>query len=279
VIASSSACRLGVALLLATLGCEKKPPSLVVGRVLLSLPPQYDDRAADRDSLREQVASRVADTAQLKYSANDRQATHLVTVASAEILQLPGDGDELRPVKVTLQAMKGGAEFSAVGRGLPLVDIVASTLTGFDDAWKVIAEERRLRIAEDAPVIAALGHPDRRLREFAIEELGDRRSRAAVEPLCKLLASEAEPELVLRSVGALVAIADPRAAEPLIELARNRSPEVVIQIAYALGALGGSVAEGYLVTLASGHPLDAVREAAERALKDLAARKRAPAAK
>ena len=120
-------------LLLATAGCEQEPPSLTVGRILLSLPPQYDDKTADRDSLRQQVASRVADTPRIKYAPNARDAAYLATVTSEEVIELPGSGEQLRPVRVKLQALRGGPEFSAVGHGLPLTDIGASTLTGC--AW------------------------------------------------------------------------------------------------------------------------------------------------
>jgi len=271
VIASSSACRT-IALALLLVACDKRPPVVTVARVLLSLPPRYDGEGADRERLRAELASRLADTPRVTYRPNARDAAYMLTVSSDELVELPGESGEVRPVRVVLQPLAGGPEFRAVGMGLPLVEIVASTLTGFDDAWKVIAEERRLSIAEDAMLVAVLRHPDRRLREFGIETLADRKSRVAVEPLAALLESEPEPELILRAVGALVAIGDPRAAEPLIALARNKSPEVVVQVAYALGALGGTVAEGYLVTLASGHPVEEVRAAATQALKDLSAR-------
>jgi len=260
---------------LLTAGCAPKPPSVTVGRILLSLPPQYDDRLRERDSLREQVAARVADTPRVVYAPRDRDATYILSITVEEIIELQGSGDEVRPIVVKLTAMKQGHEFSATGRGLPLIDITASTLTGFDDAWKVIAEQRRLSIAPDAELITFLAHPDRRLRGFAIGELGERRSKEAVDPLCRRLLTEPEQDLVLRTVGALVAIGDPRAAGALIEVAHNQSPELTIQIAYALGALGGPVAEGYLVTLASGHPIDLVRAAAEQALKELSLKPKA----
>ncbi len=200
----------------------------------------------------------------------DASATHVVSVTVGEILRGPGVDDAFRPVRVVFEPKDNSLPFMAIGKGLPLLDLVSSTTTGLDQAFAIIARERELLSATDAEVMEQLSHPEVQLRDFAIQLLGERKSRAAVPALCARLTQEPSTELVLRLVGSLVAIRDPAAAEPLIDLARNRSPEIVIQIAYALGALGGPTAEGYLVTLASGHPAEAVRDAAEAALKDLA---------
>ncbi|MBI5508151.1 MAG: HEAT repeat domain-containing protein [Deltaproteobacteria bacterium] len=271
--ASSSACRWGAALLCAC-ACTKGPPEIVVGSIALALPPALDNDAATREGVRAQVAARLADSAGVRFAPDRRHATHRLALDVEEIVRLPGSGRELRPVRVHLAPLAGGVDLATVGAGLPLLDVVASAITGFDDAWAVIKEERMLTTADDRALIASLAHPDRRVRDFVIQALGARRARQAVSSLCERLTVEPQPELVLRIIGALVAIGDNAAAEPLIELARDRSPALVVQIAYALGSLGGTVAEGYLVTLASGHPLPEVREAAAAALKDLAAKPR-----
>lgn len=90
----------------------------------------------------------------------------------------------------------------------------------------------------------------------------------------RALEDEASPygrEVGLRAVGGLVALGDPNAVLPLIDLAQRRPPVLVRQLVYAIGALGGRHAEGYLVTVASGHPDRQVREAARRAVAELAA--------
>jgi HEAT repeat protein len=75
--------------------------------------------------------------------------------------------------------------------------------------------------------------------------------------------------VVLRAIGALVAIGDRRAVRPLIELTRKRPPQIVSQILYALGSLGGPEAESFLYTLESGAAEEEVRRAAAEAFADL----------
>jgi len=77
------------------------------------------------------------------------------------------------------------------------------------------------------------------------------------------------PAVALRAVGALVAIGDRRAVEPLIEMTRKRPPQLVAQVLYALASLGGPTAEAFLYTLESGSPDDEVRRAATEALVEL----------
>lgn len=91
--------------------------------------------------------------------------------------------------------------------------------------------------------------------------------------LQRALEDEASPydrELGLRAVGGLVALGDNNAVLPLIDLAQRRAPVFVRQLVYAIGALGGRHAAGYLVTMASGHPDHQVREAARQAVVELA---------
>jgi len=81
--------------------------------------------------------------------------------------------------------------------------------------------------------------------------------------------SDENPVVALRAVGALVAIGDRRAVDPLIEMTRKAKPQVTVQILYALATLGGPTAEAYLYTLESGGPDDEVRRAATDALLEL----------
>jgi HEAT repeat protein len=69
-------------------------------------------------------------------------------------------------------------------------------------------------------------------------------------------------------VGALAQIGDPRAVGPLIELSRRREGPFVAQMVRAVGDIGGSEAEAYLETIASGHPDPVVAQAAREALRD-----------
>ncbi len=229
-----------------------------------------------REALRGAIRERLAQDPSARLAENAPAADYLLRVEGGWFVQRAEDGSEGRPVSLTLRPTGAGQELQATGRGLPLTDVAASLLAGFDDAWQVLRQQRWLLGGEDQRLIDALTSPDARLRDFAIQELGERKSGAAVPALSGRLAVEPRAELQLRIVGALVAIGDRRAAEPIIELARNKSPEVVIQVVFALAALGGRTAEGYLVTLAGGYPHPAVQQAATEALAELA-RKARPA--
>lgn len=128
-------------------------------------------------------------------------------------------------------------------------------------------------------VACATASGQAQLRAVALERMVNRRTQGATPALLDVVRrafdDEADAygrELGLRAVGGLVALRAQDAVLPLIDLAQRREPVLVQQLVYAIGALGGRHAEGYLVTVASGHPDRAVREAARRAVADLAAR-------
>jgi HEAT repeat protein len=78
-------------------------------------------------------------------------------------------------------------------------------------------------------------------------------------------------------VGALAQIGDARAVGPLIDAAQRGDPGFTARVARVVGDIGGAEAEGYLLTLASGHPDARVRRAAREALEAMAARRKTPA--
>jgi HEAT repeat protein len=165
------------------------------------------------------------------------------------------------------------AEYSSVARATG-TDVAAAVHVAFRDAWRIIEGSRKLDVQPDAALIASLADSDPRVRDFAIQRLGDRRSKDAVDPLCKLLATEERPELVLRVIGSLVSIGDERAVTPLIDLTYKKDPSFVLQVVFAVAAIGGRTAEAFLVTVASGHPHEAVQRGAEDALAELAKRRK-----
>ncbi len=138
-----------------------------------------------------------------------------------------------------------------------------------------LAEERKLLLRPSAEVQKALSADSREVRDFAVRLAGQRKLKGLVPVLCERLASEPEPDLVLRIVGALVQIGDQRAVGPLVDLTKRRHPVFINQIVFAVAQIGGAEAEAYLDTLAQGHPSDQVREAAKEALRELIARKTA----
>ncbi len=114
-------------------------------------------------------------------------------------------------------------------------------------------------------------------RGLSADAAGVRALKSAVPALTSMVQNKDEaPELVVKAVGALLAIGDPRAAPAIIDACRHQSPRYVVQMLFALGVLGGRQAQGYLFTVQSGHPDPAVRQAAASALEELE-RRREPA--
>ena len=124
----------------------------------------------------------------------------------------------------------------------------------------------------DTELQGDLAASDARVRDYAVRALADRRNPAAVPLLLARLEDES-PDVVRRAMGALVAIGDPRAVRPLIDLTRKRPPQFVAEVLYALGSLGGAEAEAYLFTMESGAPEEEVRRAAAEALSELRRRR------
>jgi hypothetical protein len=273
VTAFSSECRRYAALgavLVAGLACKPKPTFVLVSRVVIDAPRAYDERAAAREAIRSAVADRLSKDSSAAVQPGERNATHVLHLRIVDPeSQLEGDTpSRKRMVSVRLRPLGSAPAFEATGMA-PGDDPVQAVLDAFDDAWRVIGHERELDVASDDDLIAALGDADPRIRDFVIVRLGDRKLKASVDALCKLLDGEPKSELILRAIGSLVAIGDARAVDPLIKLSERKDPEMVLQIVYAVGAIGGRTAEGYLVTMASGHPVEAVRKGAEQALDEM----------
>jgi hypothetical protein len=126
-------------------------------------------------------------------------------------------------------------------------------------------------------LVADLESKDPRVRDQAVRVLGERKSRAAVPALLARLKEE-DPRIAHRIVGALAQIGDERAVPALIDLSSASDPVLTSRLARFVGDIGGPEAEGYLQTLASGHPDPRVRAAAQEALDDLTSRAKPAAA-
>jgi hypothetical protein len=127
-------------------------------------------------------------------------------------------------------------------------------------------------------LVADLSAKDPRTREEAVRVLGERKSRQAVPTLVDRLEKE-DVRLADRIVAALAQIGDERAVPALIDLTHSADPAASLNLVRFIADIGGAEAEGYLLTLASGHPDRRVRDAARAALDELAQRaKDAPVA-
>jgi len=87
--------------------------------------------------------------------------------------------------------------------------------------------------------------------------------------LTKLLGTEEDQDVVLRIIGSLVAIGDEAAVKPMIDWTSRKDQRLLLQIIFAVSSLGGRTAEGFLVTLASGHPSEEIQQGAKDALAEL----------
>lgn len=260
--------RLILAALLTLCGCKTRPDPAYVQRVVLSLPPALDEDSTAREALRTQIYEQLKVDELTRVVKSSARATHVVGVEvvsslPASLAATPGD----RGVIVRLSPLDHGPPIEAVGYG----DYRARgwVFEAFQDAWSVVTTHRTLRVAPERDVLAALDSNDPRVRYTAMGLIGERKIVAGVDRLCRILETESQESLLLRTVGALIALSDPRAIDPLIKLTRHKSPAFVLQIVFAVGAIGGQTARGYLVTLASGHPLESVRRGARDALDEL----------
>lgn len=252
--------------------CNSKVPSVTIGRVVLDAPRSYDAAPTQREALRNKVTAFLQDDGSVTLKEGEKDATHVLHIRVGEtLLGVDPHGSAGVPVQVRLRPIGKQPLFETVGRGKSL-DAVVGPFEGFTDAWQVLLRLRELEGADPTSLLEALKDNDARLRDYAIVRLGERKEKGAVKPLCELLLKEERPELILRAIGSLVAIGESGAVEPLIELSSRKDPDFVLQIVFAVGSIGGRTAEAYLVTMASGHPVEAVRRGAEQALAELSRR-------
>lgn len=180
-------------------------------------------------------------------------------------LKLHGMGKPLdrAPSSVTAEALLTRDE----ARSLPISGLAQDAVK---EAGQRLQRAMDLSWGEADAVVAALSAEAEWERGLAADAAGARGLREAVPALMAQVRDEAaSPEVVVKSVGALVAIRDPQAADAIIDACRHREGPYVVQMIFALGALGGRAAEGYLFTVQSGHPDPALRDAAASALEEL----------
>ncbi|HKC61220.1 MAG TPA: HEAT repeat domain-containing protein [Myxococcales bacterium] len=184
-----------------------------------------------------------------------------------ELTAASPEGDQERTVSEGAGRSTTAADAGTEG-AVRLAAFEGALRGALDDAARGLAWQLESRRKTDDELARDLGDADPRVRDYAIRALADRRSPAVVPQLIARLEDE-NPAVALRAVGALVAIGDRRAVEPLIEMTRKRPPQLVAQVLYALASLGGPTAEAFLYTLESGSPDDEVRHAATEALAEL----------
>ena len=171
----------------------------------------------------------------------------------------------------------------AVAEGWALVTALHALDRAGPAAWRAMLRDDAARRAPPAdagargPSMPRSRSAAQQLRAHGLDRLVAAKDPHAGPLLVGLLERAAEPDadeatqaLGLRAAGGVVLLRERRAVLPLIALGLRREPAFVVQIVYAVGALGGPQAEAYLVTLASGHAHHEVRAAAREALETMA---------
>lgn len=261
----------GVALgfLSAVSACKSEAPEIKLSRITIDAPATFDNGQTARAEIRAAIRMRLAADPTVAGFVRRPKATHRLDLRIFPIEEEPAGEEAYRPITVALRSLGQAPDYDVSGKAPAGDDLTASVLRGFDEAWPLLTKLRHLDVQKDRELIAALTDPDVRVRLFAVDRLGARRSEAAVGPLCALLNADERPEVVLRAIGSLVAIGDQTAVEPIIDLSYRQEPAFVLQIVFAVSAIGGRTAEGFLVTLASGHPHPEIQLGAKDALAEL----------
>ena len=262
------------------------PPALSVARIVVDLVPGWPepgDAAADglaqdeadrpflpdAASLRAQMVGVLGGDPSVKLAPDDPHG--------ATVMLLLQPGHEGLALELRLEAPAPAPIWAAtvplasVGLGdVPDAGLAGQTATAraaMVAAWARLDGMRRLQSATSEALIVALSDPDPQVGGAAVELLAQRQHRPAVGPICARLRQAADPGWTLRGMGALVALGDEGAVPTLIDLTLHQEAPFLVQSAFAIGALGGPLAEAYLVTVGSGHPDPEVARAARDALQ------------
>lgn len=132
-----------------------------------------------------------------------------------------------------------------------------------------------IELKDESPetIVKMLSSEDEQRRLAAIAIIAERKLTAAIPRLSDMVRDqEQKDKVLLAAIGALVAIDDPSAVPALIDAGRQRPPGFLAPILFGIAKLGGRDAKGYLFTVASGHPVEALRAVAQEALDELEAR-------
>ncbi|HEX4386433.1 MAG TPA: HEAT repeat domain-containing protein [Myxococcales bacterium] len=288
------------ALVIAFTACKPPAPTgaleignLMVSRSELASRPELSTSVEEvRASLRDQLEA----TRRFVVRENaPGQVTLRIDRVQRAFAPVPGQSfteREMAEVAVSLELLKkGGDSLHADGFARKPIDpeqsldpsarratFTATLGVALHEAAAALVEQIDAHNKPDAALIADLGSPDVRARDYAVRVLSERRIPAAVPSLIERL-SDSDQDVARAAVGALATIGDKRAVPPLIEAARKRRPDEAGPILYAIASIGGAEAEAFLFTLESGAPDEEVRRAAHEAYADLLRNKRADSAR
>lgn len=174
-------------------------------------------------------------------------------------------------VRLTLHEDPGsGREAAAQSRLILLRPSSASLLDALAEALPKsldqLAVHWKQHTATSDALLRDLSASDSWRREGAARALGRRDLPHVIEKLVGHLHREPDLSCQMALIAALVAQRAQVAVPEIIEAMQRKEANFVAPLTYALAALGGRMAEGYLVNLAAGHVSRSVRESAREAL-------------
>ncbi len=267
----------------------RKPPRLAIERMLVA-----SSSACDRLEAAGLGGSAIAASATAllerapgfvpaqEASRSARRVGGQILVERAEALTAGPGGAAVAQVAllIELAPLDGGAALREEGKAAEPVGagpgalraaLQRATQSALERAVAAFSLQLAAERKRSAELIRDLASPEPAVRDHAVRVLADRGEHGAVPALIARL-RDADPEVSERALGALAQLRDARATLALIDLTHHRDPAFVAQIARILGDVGGTDARAWLLTMSSGNPDIAVRNAAREALADLEAR-------
>ncbi len=251
------------------LGCRSKN-AIVVSEVVVNSPRQLDDDVEDRTLIRLDIISQLKKNSMVRWEPEDHDGTtHVLKIRIGDVVDRPEIGGDFRFVEVRLRGIRGELSYRADGQGQPPHKLRESVVSGFVDAWKVIENQRLIDLETEPRWADYLTHSDWRVREFALERVAQKRVNSVVPVLISRLQDETIQRLKMRVIGVLAELKAKSAVAPLVAITRHQEPALLLQVLHALGHIGGKEALGFVVTVATGHSIEGVRQVATDILKGL----------
>jgi hypothetical protein len=171
--------------------------------------------------------------------------------------------DEKEPVR-----REAGRGSEPVGQGGPPAAARRALVAALSEA----ARGLHVGLSADAKpfeaLLADLDSSDVRVRDHAVQALGERRDARALPGLSRRL-NDGDRLVVDHAIGALTQLKDRRAVPALIELTRGTDAAIALRLIPVVADLGGPDAEGWLLTIEQAHPDPRVRSAATDSLGEL----------
>jgi len=163
---------------------------------------------------------------------------------------------------------EGGRGVAPIGAGGP----PAATRLALAAALGEASRGLKVGLSADGKPVEALlqdlDSSDARVRDHAVQALGERRDGRALPGLARRLL-DADRQVADHAIGALSQLRDRRAVPSLIDLTRGTDAAIALRIIPVVADLGGADAEGWLLTIEQAHQDPRVRAAATASLQEL----------